>query len=78
MKIEMLKNEIGSDENAFGVNLGPTLFEAGKTYNVCDNLAKGFVSIGSAKPVLVKSESKQTGPAPENKMATKPSKNKAK
>jgi len=74
VKVKMLKDHVGSDESPKGDSLGPSKFEEGQEYEVCNNLAKNLVAAGLAE--LCKGEELEVEPVAgaENKMLGKKSK----
>jgi methylmalonyl-CoA mutase N-terminal domain/subunit len=82
MKVKMLKNQYGSDTDAQGAQKAPQTFEAGKSYDVCDKLAKTLVEvIGCAEYAKDEEPAPAGGPegeTPEQKKAREKAEKEAK
>lgn len=66
IKIRMIKNHRGSDENEAGCTVGPNDYEAGKEYTVGPKLAQNLCSIGAAEVVRDDQPFRDESPAEEN------------
>lgn len=75
MKIKMLIDSNGCDVNDKGINLGVKIYLKDEVYSVGDSLKKTFLDLGCCV-LYVEKESKNLGPAPENKMIKKDVENK--
>lgn len=64
--IVILRRIHASDEDINGINMGPSWFEEGRTYNVCESLAKNLMLLGAAE--MLSPFASSAGPPGEHKM----------